>query len=158
MRTLLTAPSLQSGRQRRTSRKCLHTNHGHGFRALGDMGNCSISGDPGDNCTRHNSINFIACHYSSCFQDRSSRRNGSATYVYLRDDAVLAQGHTSVSRTSNENCLISTVLPGELEGCQSHQNLERCETLRSWEDRSCNFLEKIRCPSPPQPGTLHRIR
>lgn len=86
------------------------------------MGNCSISEDPGDDCTRHNSINFIACHYSSCSHMRSSRRSGTATHAYLRDDAVLAKAHTSVSRTSNENCLISTILPGEVEYRQIHKH------------------------------------
>lgn len=90
-RSLLTVPSPQSGRQRRTSRRCSHTRHGHGLRAWGEMGTCSISGDPGDNCTRHNSINFIACHYCSTFQSCCPRRCGVAAHVYLRDDAVLAQ-------------------------------------------------------------------
>ena len=127
LRSLLTLHALQSGRQRRTSRKCFRTSYGHGLKALGNMGNCSISGDPGDNCTRHNSINFIACHYSSCSHMRSSRRSGTATHAYLRDDAVLAKAHTSVSRTSNENCLISTILPGELASRKIHISLKQCE-------------------------------
>jgi hypothetical protein len=85
LRTQLTIPALQSGRQRRTSRKCFQRYFGHGLRALGFMGNCSISGGPGDDCTRHNSINFIACHYRRHRNLRSYCCVGTAAHAQLRD-------------------------------------------------------------------------
>ena len=72
--SFLTAASSQSGRRRRTSRKRDEIENVHWSRVPGKRGTCRLSGGPVNNCTRHQSINFIVPVHSMLFELAYLRR------------------------------------------------------------------------------------